>query len=255
MLELAGGRFAVKKRCQDCGRESILDCEDVRPNPIALQLASLFLCDSCTAASLAAEERAHRVELVKRHLRESGMPRPLAEACASWDDLIEEGRTPDETQRRRDAIAAARAWAGRRKPHRGLLLHGDPGTGKTRLAATAAIERMTHSPIRWVSVGVLMAQLEGAWNDVERQEALRVLTSKGAVVLDDFDKIMPNRRMQGALFTALDKREQSGAAIVVTTNLPPARLEEHVGDVIVSRLIGLCQVLRYPGPDFRVELS
>jgi DNA replication protein DnaC len=261
VIELEGG-YGVRTRCQDCGRERVLDCREVedrdgtlirtsaRPNRIAVALADTMLCEACGVAASSSEDRTRREAAMARNVRESGIPGPLF-AEATWPALIEEGKTPDETQRRRAAIAAAKAWAATRRPGRGLLLHGPAGSGKTRLAATAAVARLAHSPIRWVSVGVLMAQLDGAWNDAERQDALKVLTSKGPVVLDDFDKVNPNARLQAALFTALDKREQSGAALLVTTNLAPAELERRFSEPIVSRLTGMCVVLQYPGADLR----
>lgn len=265
VVELEDG-YGILTRCQDCGVERTLDCREMEdrdgnvvrtsspPNRIAVALAATLLCESCGAKAMEADDRRTNDATVARHVKASGIPEPLARA-AGWSEIIDVGRTPDETEARRRAIQAARDWSGKRRPGKGLLLHGDPGTGKTRLAATAAVARMTHSPIRWVSVGVLMAQLDGAWNDDERQQALKVLTDRGPVVLDDFDKVVPNQRMQAALFTALDKRDQSGAAIIVTTNLPPAKLEEKLNEAIVSRLVGMCQVLRYPGPDHRLGLG
>jgi DNA replication protein DnaC len=249
---LEDGTWRTWATCQDCGVRRPLD-SDEQPGRLALAIAPLLLCQSCGLEAARAEDRATRERRLQEYLRESGMPEPLLRA-ATWDSLLEDGKTPDDTVRRRDAIAAAKAWAGERRPERGLLLHGPAGSGKTRLAATAAVARMAHSPIRWVSVGVLMAQLDGAWNDDERAQALKVLTSKGPVVLDDFDKVNPNARLQAALFTALDKREQSGAAIIVTTNLAPAELERRFSEAIVSRLAGMCRILRYPGPDRRLAL-
>jgi DNA replication protein DnaC len=265
VVELEGG-YGVRARCQDCKRERVLDCREVEeadgtitrtaapPNRMAVQMADLILCERCGVESSRREAEERDTRMRAAYVLASGMPAPLV-ADAAWSALIEEAGTPGATAQRRSAIEVARAWAQTRKPGKGLLLYGPAGSGKTRLAATAAVERMKHSPIRWISVGVLMAQLDGAWNDAERQDALKVLTSKGPVVLDDFDKAVPNARFQAALFTSLDKREQSGAALIVTTNLPPDQLARTFSEPIVSRLQGMCVSLPYPGPDMRRTLA
>jgi DNA replication protein DnaC len=104
-------------------------------------------------------------------------------------------------------------------------------------------------------VGVLMAELQGAWNDEDRKQALKVLTGATAVALDDFDKVNPSPSMLAQLFTALDKREQARSPLLVTTNLKPSDLASKLGNVIASRLTGMCVVLAYPGPDRRLEIG
>jgi DNA replication protein DnaC len=248
----------VVKRCPGPGCSTVLRlrCE-VAPSRLVVQLMQRALCDPCIEKLNAADERRRVEDAMRERVAESRMPRSLLDEV-SWESLLEKAASPTDTERRRRAIERAREWAecedfSGRKP--GLLLWGDPGTGKTRLMATAAKARLEHSPIRWVSVGVLMAELQGAWADTDRKQALKVLTSKGAVALDDFDKVNPTDSTRMQLFTALDKREQARTPIIVTTNCKPSDLSKKLGDVIASRLVGMCEVLAYPGPDRRLEIG
>jgi DNA replication protein DnaC len=252
----------IVKRCAKKGCEEVLrfPCPGGVP-PLALQFVTLARCAEHGEELVKLEEEARGLDERAKRLKESGIPNALLEQ-ARWENIIVEGRDPDETQHRRYAIDAARAWAKQKKPDpRGLFLYNrGVGTGKTLLAATAAAARTEHSPVRWVSVAVLVAELDGAWNDAERQKAIKTLTAPGALVLDDVDKIPPNTRARQAIFAAIEQRDQHGSPIIVTTNMGPKQLTEHfggvgVGEAAVSRLAGPCHRLPYPGPDRRLSLE
>jgi hypothetical protein len=224
----------------------------------ALKIAQRMACDPCCERIEAREAARASKEATSGRAEKARIPAGLVAKVSKdglWDGLIAEGRSPDETKHRSRAIELAREWAGKKRPDRGLLIWGPPGAGKTHLVATLALERLKHSPIVWVSVGVLMAELEGAWNDDDRKRALKVLTSTTPAVLDDLDKFNPTDSKRGQIFTALDKREQARTPLIVTTNKKPSELRSIMGDVIVSRLLGMCNVLEYPGPDRRLSME
>jgi DNA replication protein DnaC len=274
LVELEGGVFGVRVRCRSCSLNTVLRLEGDDPElrakygdgwdvtnvlpAIAIWVAQRWCCDACSARELEAAERADAASVVRKRIDASSVPGGLA-AEVSWASMIEKGSSQDETRRRLRAIEVCRLWAEQATPKHAILLHGPAGTGKTRLAATAAMARLQHSPIQWVSVAVLMAQLSASWSDADRLAALKVLTGKGPVVLDDLDKITPTQSAVGHLFTAIDRRVQANQhAVIFTTNAAPSELEGKLGDVLVSRIIGMCGAqgtLRFPGPDRRLEMG
>lgn len=245
-------------RHKKCENGALLPVPDEGLSPIAVRVVALWMCEECSARDDEMTARRDASRDLDNRVREAGIPPALA-AAVSWDTMTEKALTEADTKARIKAIQACKEWASKGKPAAAVLLYGDAGTGKTRLAATAAMARLEHSPIKWVSVAVLMAKLQAAWSDDDRKIALRVLTGKGPVVLDDLDKINPTPNVLAQLFTAIDIREQAGErAVLITTNQKPSDLAVMLGDVLMSRLSGMTNggalMLPFPGPDRRLEM-
>lgn len=237
--------WEVRVRCRFCRCELPLRSEEA-PTELGLKFAAVnvWICDPCDEAQERESERTETEAARRERLRVSGLPETLR--GLKWSDMSHSGR----------AVEAARRWAQIEDPG-GVCLHGSTGVGKTRLAATTAWHRLQRWPIRWVSVSVLMAQLDAAWNDQDRRDALKVLTGSGALVLDDLDKVVPSERGRNHLFTAIDARVQAGAPLLVTMNSSLSGLAEKFGDPIASRLGGYCRgaIFDLQGPDRRLVLG
>lgn len=250
-LHQDGEEFVVLAPCPGCQEEQQhrSPVADGQPSAFSLSLACLLLCSRCTAADDELEQQRQNKEAISRRVSAADVPPSLV--GLKFDDMLD-----GSSARRRTAIEIVREWSQTPTPaaRPGLYLYGPVGVGKTRLAATAAWARLEHSPIRWVSVAVLIAKLSAAWGDADRREALKVLTGRGAIVLDDIDKSNPSEHVRNQLFPAIDQRVEARAPMIVTANSSVSQLAERLGDPIASRLAGHCTQLELDGPDRRLEL-
>lgn len=209
-----------------------------------------FVCDDCATRAELEEERRSRAQEFNERLDRANLDRALR--GFEFGDMKQDGG-------RAAAINAARHWATNEYPDdRGLLIFGGRGAGKTRLAATAMWQRLRRWPCRWVSWPILIAQLTAAFDDQARKEALKTLTGRGPLVLDDIaqepdEKVSDWHKKQ--LHAALDSRLQAGAPLLVTSNLSPEGIGDVLNEKIVSRLVGYSRVLELPGQDMRLRFN
>jgi DNA replication protein DnaC len=168
----------------------------------------------------------------------------------SFDDFDRDGRAA--------AIDEARAWSAGTGP-RGLLLFGEVGRGKSRIAAAAAWARCALGPVRWRNVAELLLSLGYAFDHPERERALAALSPRAgtALVLDDLDKTKPTDHALQPLYLAVNAWVDAKAPLIVTCNRAIDRLAddfgERFGSPIASRLAGYCEEFEIGGPDRRLE--
>jgi DNA replication protein DnaC len=247
------GEWVVKTACAECEAEIHSPMgTDGQPSEIAVKAACSFrrLCEECLDREEAARKAAADRKVRDRLIVESKVPaalRGLEFATA---------RTFHESDRNLRAVDACEKWARGEWEKRGLYLVGGAGVGKTYLAATAAWARLLRvEEISWCSVAQLMGNLNRAFGDRERRDALSVLLGDGPLVLDDFDKVKPSEFGTQQIFTAIDSRVQAGVPLIVTANLRLGEVVERYGEPIGSRLAGHCTQLVLDGPDRRLELG
>ena len=152
----------------------------------------------------------------------------------------------------RAALRSAWLWSEGALP--GLMLTGEVGTGKTTIAAAAAMRLMQRRAVAWASVPVLLANLTTSFSDSERAASVRVLTGRGPLVLDDL-RVRPSPWAAEQLFAAVDGRYAAGAPLLVTTNLDPDEIAERFGDygeAVATRLIEYCEAVHVGGQNRRL---
>lgn len=252
--DFTGDVYRVMTKCQDCFVDIPLDSIE-EPGlwarmielGVLRRVRGTVRCDGCLAQIIAAEEAVEVDSKKRERLERSELPEAMRGFY--FNEMLPEGG-------RKFVVEKIRDWASVSRPANGIYLWGDKGRGKTRLAATAASARLATWDVRYVSMPILLAQLSAAFTDGARQAALQVLTGRGALIIDDFDKTTPSEWAANQIFAAVDSRLQAGAPLLITSNLPPQRLGDkfkgEVGAAIESRCAGL-DVYELPGRDNRVE--
>ena len=128
---------------------------------------------------------------------------------------------------------------------RGLWLTGDVGTGKTTLAmlvSKSAIE-VGHS-VAIYSLPRLLARIRRTYDDAAGElsylDFFKRLTSVDLLHVDDLGAEKRSDWVLEQLYAIVDERYVSNRAMVVTTNLDVAELEQQIGPRTVSRLVEIC---------------
>ena len=127
---------------------------------------------------------------------------------------------------------------------RGLWFMGDVGTGKTSLAmlvAKAALERRRTVAI--YSVPRLLHELRRGFGDSADSSYADLVDALAAVdllQLDDLGAEKTSEWVLEQLYAIINARYEERKAIVLTTNLDPAQLEEQITPRTVSRLVEMC---------------
>lgn len=156
----------------------------------------------------------------------------------------------DPSDGRGEVILALQAWS---VQGGGVFLYGPQGTGKTTMAATATWAALTFRPIQWASAPRAVVAAAGDFSDPARDEAMKALTSRVGLVLDDLGQEPANEQGRALMRTAIDDRIQHGLPLLVTSNFTPSELGARHSASLTSRLSGYCRAYRVLGRDRRLD--
>ena len=197
----------------------------------------------------ALEQRRQRLA---RQLDQAGLP-PVFRRCSFT--TLDPSQTPE-------AVAQARVYAeavaaGTADPP-GLLLLGRPGRGKSSLAAAIlrqVVER-THGrySVRfWNVARGLEQQRDRFRQDDGPGEGLQELLTHRLVVLDDWAQPRLTAWVAEQFYTLIDGLWAGRKAVILTTHVPLEALRARFDEALLSRLLGMCEVVFMAGPDRRLE--
>lgn len=135
----------------------------------------------------------------------------------------------------------------------GLLLTGNPGTGKTHLAAAAANYVITQFgiPVKFGGFVEILENIKrtfGTPDDIARQ-----LIDMPLLVIDDLGKERQSEWSNSILYRVVNGRYENYAPIIITTNERMDDLKRNIGEATFSRIVEMCDGVLMNGSDYRMR--
>lgn len=170
------------------------------------------------------------------------------------------------TEANKDAVDAAHMMVA--DEIKGLFLHGEKGTGKTKLAAIIANERAgAGKPVLFASVPDLMADIRASFASGGTSERVQAVKETPFLVLDDLGAEKMTEWVGEQLFCIVNHRYNEQLPTVVTSNYSPTQIIRHMATVdrggnviddmqgqrIMSRIYGMCERVEIRGADWRMR--
>ena len=170
------------------------------------------------------------------------------------------------TEANKDAVDAAHMMVA--DEIKGLFLHGEKGTGKTKLAAIIANERAgAGKPVLFASVPDLMADIRASFSSGGTSERVQAVKETPFLVLDDLGAEKMTEWVGEQLFCIVNHRYNEQLPTVVTSNYSPTQIIRHMATVdrdgnviddmqgqrIMSRIYGMCERVEVRGADWRMR--
>jgi len=199
-------------------------------------------------AKLESEDRYNRK--TERLIRQSKIPR--GKSLEQFDLARFEGLSESQIRDLAEGGGLDRA--------ENILIFGNPGTGKTHLAAGLGREwclRGRH--VLFTSASSLVQDLLTAKRDLKLNALLKRLDRFEALIIDDISYIPHDRQETDVLFVLLSERYEQ-RSLVITSNLPFSQWDKVFKDAMttmaaVDRLVHHATVLELNGESYRAQTA
>ena len=200
-------------------------------------------------------ERLFHMSRMGDQLRQMTFDTFLTEGIPYDDALVANPAYKQEISRNlKRALGIAQAYAA--EPQSWLVLFGDYGCGKTHLAVAIANDRIARGePALFQVVPDLLDHLRATFSPsatVTYDELFEEVRSAPLLILDDLGAHSSSSWAEEKLFQIVNHRYNHRLPTVVTTNLPPDRLDPR----LVSRMTDMgSRLFKMIAPDFRGGLG
>ena len=209
-----------------------------------------FLVDEDTNTARDCRCRPMRIAAARARTLEARIPKRYRAISFEHTDVIDiERRCPTQVREIRRFVAAIgpNLDAGH-----GLWLYGGVGTGKTALAMI--VSKAAIDAARTVAIYSCPRLLSVIRESIDGGGVLPFLDQLTAVDLLHIDDLGAEHRTEWVLeqlYTIINARYEEERSTLVTSNLDRDELAAQLGERIVSRLEGMCELLPFWGADGR----
>jgi DNA replication protein DnaC len=147
--------------------------------------------------------------------------------------------------------------------HRGVILAGNSGTGKSHLAKALALQgcRLDFR-VRYTTAADMLKMLFSSLADDSLEQKLKQYLNPDLLVIDElgFDRLEREDARNAALFFKIIDGRYNKNSTVVTTNVDFKQLGHYLGDpvvttAIVDRMVHHSTVINIKGPSWRLNES
>lgn len=176
--------------------------------------------------------------------------------------LFGESRIPKEYRRfpwrslpKPNAVRQAAEWLSDPGDHPWLLLWGKPGRGKTTIAGGIAAELVERGEaVLFRTMPDILQEIRATYNPAnpnDETELITLLKSVPWLFLDDIGAEAPTGWEGERLYQILNHRHNEHLSTVLTSNLGPEKLSEHLGDRLFGRVKRMALYVFVGGIDLR----
>ncbi|WP_242954805.1 ATP-binding protein [Clostridium massiliodielmoense] len=143
-----------------------------------------------------------------------------------------------------------------KEENKGLLIHGEPGNGKTYSAACIANKLLAKQiPTTCIGAVALIERIEKSkklWGDEAGIfTVLNTLQNADLLIIDDLGTEPDIPWTRSMLYQIIEKRNSSELPIIITTNIRIDELKERYDYRTYSRLTEMCSFIGNTGNDIR----
>ena len=145
-------------------------------------------------------------------------------------------------------------WAIKEKEKKGLYIYGACGTGKT-YSLYAIRKNCLASEVnsRIINTVELLRLFKLDFNDKHEHNFENYLEYTGILFIDDIGAEKNSEFVDETLYHLINVRYEKMLPTCFTSNLSLKELAEKNGDRLVSRIAGMCEIIKLEGNDRRIE--
>lgn len=215
-------------------------------------------CPECAAeqkrAEQAAEELRRQAVAEQRHRERLHSSRvPARFIGRSFDNF------KAETEGQKRALTTTRDYSEQFDDNlnrgQGLILAGQPGTGKSHLAA-AILQTKLHRSVCYVTCMDMIREVRDTWRKGSDRSELQLLDTFGGIdllVIDEIGVQYGTDAEQTIIFDVLDRRYRDVLPTILLTNQDHAGLKQFIGERAYDRLTETCKWVAFDWPSYRTE--